>query len=316
MIVSPQVQSNVSRPGVVWEEPECLLCGGERRSPVIEAPDVSRGKSGLWFAVVRCDECGLLFTSPRPDAATIGQFYPENYRPHRRPKRQRTKVRNAPLGRWLGRPCMERRTLPWHGQGRLLDFGCGGGSFLERMRRQGWQVVGLDNSKAAVDRVRAELKIPALLGTLPHAELLPESFDVITMWHALEHVHEPGAVLRAAHNILTPNGRLVIAVPNIDSAPARLFGPAWFGLELPRHLTHFTAPTLRMMLEQAGFHVAEMRQIRHSDWLRSSAELAKTMGRTSLRQWLLTHRPIAKAAALVHYLRGQSDCLFASAAKV
>ncbi len=78
MIVSPLVQSTVSRPSVVWEEPECLLCGGERRSPVIEAPDVSRGKSGQRFAVVRCDECGLLFTSPRPEAASIGQLYPEN----------------------------------------------------------------------------------------------------------------------------------------------------------------------------------------------------------------------------------------------
>jgi SAM-dependent methyltransferase len=315
MIVSPQLQTSMLRPGIVWEEPECLLCGGERRSPVLEAPDVGRGTPGLWFAVVRCDECGLHFTSPRPDAATIGQFYPENYRPHRQAIKQPRRMRHAPWAKLLGRPCIERRALPWHGEGRLLDFGCGGGSFLDRMRRQGWHVVGLDNSRATVERVRSELGVPVHFGTLPHSDLQPETFDVITMWHALEHVHEPLVALQAAHRLLTPGGKLVIAVPNFDSAPARQFGPAWFGLELPRHLTHFTPPTLRRILEHAGFAVPSLRLVRHSDWLRSSAVLSAKLGRTSFRQWLLTYKPIAKLIALTHFYRGQSDCMLATAVK-
>jgi 2-polyprenyl-3-methyl-5-hydroxy-6-metoxy-1,4-benzoquinol methylase len=184
------------------------------------------------------------------------------------------------------------------------------------MRRQGWRVVGLDNSRPTVERVRSELGVPCHLGTLPHADLPPESFDVITMWHALEHVHEPLLALQAAHRLLSPRGRIVIAVPNIDSAPARLFGPAWFGLELPRHLTHFTPPTLRAMLERAAFAVQQIRLIRHSDWLRSSAMSAERLGRTSILQRLLMHKPVARPVALYQYLRGQSDCMLAVAEKI
>jgi SAM-dependent methyltransferase len=287
------------------------MCAGERCSPVLEAPDMGRGEPGLWFAVVRCDECGLQFTSPRPNAETIGQFYPEQYRPHRRPRIKARAVRSAPWAALFGRPCVERRALPWHGSGRLLDFGCGGGSFLERMHRQGWQVTGIDNSSAAVAKVRAELGVPVLEGTLPHDDLPPASFDVITMWHSLEHVHEPLKVLRAAYRLLTTGGRIVVAVPNIDSEPARQFGPAWFGLDLPRHLTHFTPPTLKRMLERAGFHVGRVRMIRHSDWLRSSAVYAGRLRRESWRQKLLVRKPMAKIAAWFHYLRGRSDCMLA-----
>ena len=142
--------------------------------------------------------------------------------------------------------------IPWHGRGRLLDFGCGGGAYLERMHRQGWDVTGLDVSAAAVECVRTRLGLRALLGTLPHPELKPATFDVVTMWHSLEHVHEPLEVLRAAHQLLAPGGKLLVATPNIDSLPFRWFGQAWYGLDLPRHLTHFSSRTLRRLLERAG----------------------------------------------------------------
>lgn len=315
MLLPPQLQATVLRPGVVWDEPPCPMCDGERRSPVLEAPDMGRGEPGLWFAVVRCDECGLQFTSPRPDPATIGQFYPETYRPHRRPKLKKRQARWAPWAALFGRPCVERRTLPWHGAGRLLDFGCGGGSFLERMHSQGWHVTGMDNSEAAVERVRRDLGIPVFAGTLPNDDLPAGEFDVITMWHSLEHVHEPLTVLRAAYDLLAPGGRIVVAVPNIDSAPARRFGPAWFGLDLPRHLTHFTPPTLRRMLERAGFAVGRVRMIRHSDWLRSSAVFAGRLQRESWQRRLLEKKPVAKVAAWLQYLRGQSDCMLAMGEK-
>jgi SAM-dependent methyltransferase len=303
-----------SRTGVTWEEPACLLCGGDGRSVLIEAPDPHPGARGLRFAVVRCGECGLCFTSPRPDRATIGQFYPAGYRPHRRPRHpERLGHRSSPFAFFLGRPCVERRVLAWHGRGRLLDFGCGGGVFLARMHRQGWHVTGLDVSAAAAAGARAELGVPVLCGTLPHSELEPESFDVVTMWHALEHVHDPLAVLRAAHRLLAPGGRLMVAVPNIASAPFRWFGPAWFGLDLPRHLTHFTPATLRRMLERVGFRVVTIRPDRHADWLRSSAQLACGRGPVPGWQRLLTRKPAAKLAAWACHVVGRSDGLLAIA---
>jgi 2-polyprenyl-3-methyl-5-hydroxy-6-metoxy-1,4-benzoquinol methylase len=295
-----------------WEEPDCLLCGSRHWSPLVEAPDSTTGGTGLWFAVVQCQECGLCFTNPRPTEATIGRFYPSVYRPHRtpRPRRPRWRLRALRSGE---QPPKECQFLSWRGEGRLLDFGCGGGSFLAHMHRRSWRVTGLDVSKAAVQRVRAELGLRALVGSLPHPELRPASFDVITMWHSLEHVHAPLEVLREAHRLLVPGGRLLVAAPNIDSWPFRWFGPAWYGLDLPRHLSHFSPWTLQLMLERAGFRTGPIRMVRHNDWLRSSAKLARQTGSESLWQRTLTWKPVAGLASWYCYLVRQSDCLLLAA---
>src|SRR5205823_10757107 len=120
------------------------------------------------------------------------------------------------------------------------------------------------------------------------------SFDVITMWHSLEHVHHPMKILREAHRLLVPGGRLLVAVPNIDSLPFRWFGSAWYGLDLPRHLTHFAPWTLHLMLERAGFRPGPMCMVRHSDWLRSSAKLARQTGHATLWQRWLTRKPLSR----------------------
>ncbi len=302
------------RPAVAWEEAPCPLCGRDDPAMMLEAPDPVGG-DGLWFAVVRCEHCGTAYTNPRPTPDTIARFYPPDYRPHRRPRKMQQSRPARPLGSLLfGRPCNERRgTLPWHGQGRLLDFGCGGGGFLKRMADQGWRVTGLDAAVGAVRQVQEELGLQALVGSLPHPELPPCSFDVVTMWHSLEHVHRPLAILREAYQLLVPGGRLVVATPNVESLPFYWFGPSWFGLDLPRHLTHFTPRSLRAMLETAGFRVEMVRMLRHSDWLRSSARLAARQGRGGWWAKLLRWKPAAKAVAWACYAAGLSDCMMAVA---
>ena len=301
---------------VLWDDSACPLCGAESSSLVLEAPDATPSDGpGLRFAVVRCEHCGLAYTNPRPSPATIGRFYPADYRPHRRPRKMQESRPARPLWSYLfGRPCNERRgTLPWHGLGRLLDFGCGGGSFLKRMADQGWNVTGLDAAVGAVREVQDELGLNALAGTLPHPDLRPCSFDVVTMWHSLEHVHRPLAILREAYKLLMPGGKLIVAAPNIESLPFYWFGQSWFGLDLPRHLTHFTPKSMREMLETAGFQIEMVRMLRHGDWLRSSAKLAMRQGRGSLFAKLLRWKPLAKAAAWGCYAAGMSDCMMAVA---
>jgi SAM-dependent methyltransferase len=310
--------TNTTPRTLAWEETACLLCGYDEPKLLLEAPDpVPADGGGLWFAVVRCGHCGLTYTNPRPTPHTISRFYPADYRPHRRPRHMGDSRSPRPfLSRLLGRPCNERRgTLPWHGSGRLLDFGCGGGGFLKRMADRGWQVIGLDAAVGAVRRVQEELGLQALVGSLPHDDLTPCSFDVVTMWHSLEHVHDPLAILREAYQLLVPGGKLVVATPNIESLPFRWFGPSWFGLDLPRHLTHFTPKTLASMLQTAGYRVDGVRQLRHSDWLRSSANLAVRQGRGGLRAKVLTWKPAAKLVALGCYAAGLSDCMMAVASR-
>lgn len=292
---------------VRWEEPACLLCGNRHWQTLVEAQD-KQGGTDLWFAVVQCLECGLCFTNPRPAALSLDDFYPLDYGPHQTKEEKRTLPRRL-LKRWR-RP---RAPLPWHGQGRLLDFGCGGGTFLQEMREHGWQVTGLDTSTETVQRLRDELGLHVLHGTLPHPDLEPESFDVITMWHALEHVPDPRAVLTAARRLLAPHGKLIVAVPNIDSLAFRTFGPHWFALDLPRHLVHFAPWTLHFMLEQAGFRVEGIKMLRRSSWLRHSARLACQDPQSNLWHRLYCGRLLSRLAAFYSCLTKQSDCMMATA---
>jgi SAM-dependent methyltransferase len=295
--------------GIDWEETGCLLCGGIRCSPLVEAPDRTRGSAGLWFVIVQCQDCGLCFTNPRPSLNSIGAFYQAGYRPHHLPENRKTR-------RWWSgwrRANNERKVLNWHGEGRLLDFGCGSGAFLERMHLQGWKVTGLDLSTTVVRNIRTDLGLFALTGSLPHPALSDASFDVITMWQSLEHVHNPLEVLRAARRLLVPGGKLIVSVPNIDSLPFRWFGQAWSGLDLPRHLTHFAPWTLRLMLNRAGFHTGRIHMVRRSGWLRASAQLAcRHAPGPRWHSWLRRRIP-SSFTAWYTCLRGLSDCMMTTA---
>ena len=292
-----------------WEEPACLLCGSRRQSLVVTAPDNSAPWPWDRFSVVRCLDCGLCFTSPRPTPESIAKYYDEGYAPHRPRPLGRQPSLCARLAVWCGWAHRPRRGLPKHGQGRLLDFGCGGGSYLERMHRRGWDVTGLDTSAVAVARIRAGPGLRAYVGSLPHSQLPPGSFDLITMWHSLEHVHYPLEVLRAAHRLLAPQGKLLVAAPNIDSLPFRWFGPAWYGLDMPRHLTHFTPRTLQLMLERVGFQCGPVRMVRHSRWLRTSARLACEGHTARIWQRWLKGRFTSRVVTLVSSLTRRGDCM-------
>jgi len=241
---------------IAWDECACLLCDSSDYTPQLESADpVTQAR----FLIVRCNRCGLSFTNPRPDPISMQPFYPDEYRCHQhRPAKPR---RNAdPLAKLLP-PC---------GQARLLDFGCGAGGFLERMHALRWNVTGLDATDTAVARIRAR-GLDAHVGTFPQPHWNDATFDAITMWQSLEHVHHPLDVLHEAHRLLTPEGTLLVAVPNFDGWAARHFGADWYGLDLPRHLTHFTPKTLRSMLERAGFADVDMGSESHHSWIRHSA---------------------------------------------
>ncbi|HVL16105.1 MAG TPA: class I SAM-dependent methyltransferase [Gemmata sp.] len=299
-----------------WEDADCPLCGRDDAGLFCEAPDPTPADGpGLRFAVVRCNHCGTAYTNPRPTRETISHFYPHDYEPHRRAATAAApRPASAFWSRVFGRPCPERRgRFPSDGAKRLLDFGCGGGGFLARMAALGWRVTGLDVAEDVVEAVRREHGFDAVAGTLPHPDLPPASFDVVTMWQSLEHVHDPLTTLRAALRLLAPGGWLVVAVPNFEGFSAGQFGEHWIGLDLPRHLTHFTAGTLREMLRAAGFRVRSVRGVAHADWLRSSARRAAAAGSGGTAARLLSRKPVAKLTAWASYALGKADALVAVA---
>ena len=251
-------------PAIVWEECACLLCGSTNLAPLLEASDPRAGDAGFRFLIAKCNRCGLCFTNPRPDLVSIKRFYPADYHSYRaKPDGMNERIRKTdPIG----------KLLPVQGSARLLDFGCGAGDFLRRMHALGWNVTGLDMAEPAVARIRDQYGLPAHVGTLPSPLWSGACFEAITMWQSLEHVHQPLEVLRAAYRLLTTGGRLLVAAPNFDGFASRWFGASWYGLDLPRHLTHFTPQTLRMMLGRAGFECVEMQQQQRNSWIRHSAE--------------------------------------------
>ena len=242
-----------------FEQISCPVCGAIRHEPVLRARDHANGR--LEFQMVRCVGCDLHFTNPRPTADSIGQFYGADYAPHARGHRPERPLRKWYPQDWLQKPVAG--PMP-----RLLDFGCGAGHFLSAMAKQGWVATGLDASPAMAEPHR-ESRI--LAGTLPHPSLSPRSFELITMWHVLEHVHDPVEVLNHARKLLVPGGSIVLAVPNAAGWQSRHYGADWFGLELPRHLSHFSEASLGRCAAAAGLRVEGVRFARHADWLRSSA---------------------------------------------
>ncbi len=143
--------------------------------------------------------------------------------------------------------------------GRLLDVGCGGGRFLRRMQKRGWQVVGTDFDEQATRKVSERYGIETHVGDLPQCALPAASFDAITLSQAIEHLYDPQATLRECLRLLKPGGLLVMTTPNATSLGATGFGPNWRGWEAPRHLQLFTVASLSALTRAAGLDIVEAR---------------------------------------------------------
>lgn len=143
--------------------------------------------------------------------------------------------------------------------GRLLDVGCGGGRFLRRMQKRGWQVEGTDFDEQAANKVTRRYGITTHVGDLPQCHLPTESYDAITLSQAIEHLYDPLATLRESLRLLKPGGSLVMTTPNAASLGVAEFGASWRGWEAPRHLQLFTVESLVALTRRAGFGIAEAR---------------------------------------------------------
>lgn len=249
----------------------CDLCGSTapgRR--LFEAEERRFGLPGT-FTLVSCG-CGLVRTEPQPE--DIASYYPPeryySFAPPRRPSaRKRALVRRAyglpadgPVHRLPG--FLARRVLaglPPGPPGDLLDVGCGSGETLLLLAEAGWRCHGIEISATAVAAARAAGLRDVREGDLLDAGYPAERFDAVRFWHSLEHVRSPAAQLAEARRILRAGGTLTVGVPNFASLLSRAARDRWFYLDVPRHLWHFDAATIRSLVEAAGFRVRAVRLV-------------------------------------------------------
>jgi SAM-dependent methyltransferase len=256
----------------------CLVCGSELFAPLFQASDRLYHTTRTQFSVVRCGQCGLLRLHPQPSPEEVGRYYPDNYwfaPDHSAASHLEEAYRRLVLRDHVHFVAQAMAAAP---AGTLLDIGCGGGLFLGLMRARGFQVMGLDSAPAAAGIAWHRQQAPAVCGVLERPPFPPQSFAAITMFHVLEHVHDPRVYLSAARQLLAPGGRLVVQVPNAACWQFRLLGRAWNGVDVPRHLYDFRDRDLERLLESCGLQVVRRKYFSLRD---NPAGLA-----SSLAPWL------------------------------
>src|SRR6202041_739431 len=139
--------------------------------------------------------------------------------------------------------------------GALLDLGCSSGAFMEFLKGESWELSGIEMSADCARRAEERTGARVFVGDILDAPFPQDSFDVITCFDVLEHLYEPLKVMAKVREWLKPGGVFYVQVPNIDSAEARVFGTYWHGLELPRHLFHYSPASLRSLAKAAGLKV-------------------------------------------------------------
>ena len=228
----------------------CNLCG-LNRTEVIQEAEVP-------YKVVKCKNCGLVYTNPQPENRLIEEHYQEEY-----------------YKEWMEKQ-MERRIPMWKrrlkeikqykNKGHLLDVGCGIGTFLRLAKEEGFEISGTEISEYSSRYVTEKLSIDVLRGDIEELDFPPESFDVLTMWHTLEHLSNPKSALDEIHRILKRDGLLVIATPNLNNFITRVLYFLAKGKKLKLfsdrakelHLYHFSIHTLTSMLKETGFNVIKI----------------------------------------------------------
>jgi SAM-dependent methyltransferase len=210
--------------------------------------------TGRDFTVAHCDECGFDVTTPQPGAEEMDAYYPSGYYGTIEDRRFPHFVETLQNALYTLR-VREVEAVANSGPGRVLDVGCGRGVLLQEFRRRGWEVQGTELSEQAASYARQTLKIPVEIGSLETLHFPANHFDAVTLWHVLEHVVNPRALLAEINRILKPDGVLLIAAPNFGSLEARVSKDKWFHLDVPRHVTHFSQDTLENALNESGFDV-------------------------------------------------------------
>lgn len=234
---------------------QCIACRRVEWEPLLETYDRFHGRR-IPYRLIRCAHCGLVWIDNAPSPEEIASHYGPAYDLF-----IRTATENRAAKHWERALAGVRR---YKTGGSILDVGCGAGSFLGCQRGPSWQLHGLEMSEESARKARETTGAEVLCGELLSASFPPETFDVITCFHVLEHLHAPERGLHRMLDWLKPGGILCAHVPNIANPEARLCGSYWYALESPRHLYLFSVPSLAVLAISQGFEIVEIQTAKAS----------------------------------------------------
>ena len=236
----------------------CPICKAETIQPAFSARDFTVTKED--FSIWKCDNCTGMFTQDVPAQETIGKYYQsENYISHSDTQkgfinqmyhriRKRTLVKKMKL--------VEKES--GLKDGNILDVGCGTGAFLNTMQQSGWKITGLEPDEGARKTAQSLYNIQPL-ASQKIFELLPGTFNAVTMWHVMEHVHQLHEYVAQLKKIITSEGSIFIAVPNYTSYDAAAYKAYWAAYDVPRHLYHFSPKSMSVLMEMHGMKVKKIK---------------------------------------------------------
>ncbi|MGA2822114.1 MAG: class I SAM-dependent methyltransferase [Bacteroidales bacterium] len=230
----------------------CPVCGKSNFTPFLQSSDFFLTKEE--YTIVICNSCGMKFINPRPEANEISKYYESpDYISHDAGKKSGLNFLYKQVRNFLIKK--KYRLVKEYSKGKkLLDIGCGTGEFIFFCKKNGFDVTGIEPGEIPRFFAQTEYKLDiheeAYLDNLSHPE-----FDVITLWHVLEHVHLLHERMNKIVEIMKPDGTLIIAVPNSNSWDARYYGKFWAAYDLPRHLYHFSRGTLQILAQDHALQI-------------------------------------------------------------
>lgn len=232
------------------------------RCPVCDAPEpvsyitcTDHYATGESFDIVSCKECGFRFTQDFPDESEIGRYYEtSDYVSHSDTREGlMNKAYHLVRSHMLNKKRKMTEEASRLRKGSLLDIGCGTGYYLNTMKQAGWDTLGVEKSALASESARTHFGLD-VLNDLNEADG-ENRFDVITLWHVMEHLQDLRGVFEKLRRLLRKEGTLIVALPNSDSYDAALYKTYWGAWDVPRHLWHFTPDTFAHLANREGFIV-------------------------------------------------------------
>ncbi|MFA9206023.1 MAG: class I SAM-dependent methyltransferase [Burkholderiaceae bacterium] len=234
----------------------CPICNKEDISNLLHTKDYSL--TGEDFQIIQCSHCTLEYTDPAPSKEAITPYYNfPSYISHTDTKEGFVnqiyhKVRNHTLTKktnWV-------QSLFTGHKGQLLEVGAGTGAFAHSMSKKGWKLTALEPDESSRNKALENYNIQ-LLPIEKLYDLESASFEVITLWHVLEHVHDLNEYMKTFQRLLKPNGRLIIAVPNYTSYDAGYYKKYWAAYDVPRHLYHFSPLSMHYLAKKHKMSIVQ-----------------------------------------------------------